>query len=240
MSLVRKFLVVVVVLAAVLLQWRVLDLRDGTAGNLSTNDLARTAPQPTQGPQGPLAGKSIGLVVGHWTTADLTDPGALCLDANGAVALTELEVNQAVARQVAAALEDLGARIWLLEERDERLHGLYADLALSLHADSCIDATGFKAAYTPGAAAQVQSAAFVECLRTEYTTHTGLDWHAYSITDDMLYYHMHNKVDRSTPAVILELGFLGGDRQLLTRQQDRVSEGIVASIRCFLAPDEQS
>ena len=237
-SLVRKFLIVVVVVTAVLLQWRVLDLQDSSTGTSSTRSRPGTASLVTPLPQGPLSGKSIGLVIGHWSREAVLDPGALCLDRDGVAELSELEINQHIAQRVAAELEALGARVWLLEEKDDRLHGLFADLALSLHADSCIEATGFKAAYTPGAAMQVQSHAFVECLRTEYAAHTGLDWHAYSITDDMLHYHMHEKVANSTPAVILEMGFMGGDRQLLTQQPDRVRDGIIASVRCFLTPDD--
>ena len=237
-SLVRNLLIVVVVLAAVLLQWRIIEMRDYSSGsNLGLRNF-REAPASTPLPQGPLSGKSIGLVVGHWSKGETLDPGALCLNNAGVAELSELEVNQDIAQRVATELENLGARVWLLEEKDERLRGLYADLALSLHADSCIDATGFKAAYTPGSAMQVESNVFVTCLREEYAASTGQDWHAYSITADMTHYHMHHKVANSTPAVILEMGFLGGDRQLLTKEQQKVSDGIVSSIRCFLTPDD--
>jgi hypothetical protein len=50
----------------------------------------------------------------------------------------------------------------------------------------------------------------------------------------MLDYHAFNRIDPQTPALILEMGFLGGDQELLTAQQDRVADGIVASLRCFL------
>ncbi len=239
-SLVRNLVIVVVVLVAVLLQWRIIDMRDAAAETSPYTPRIVPGSARTPMPQGPLSGKSIGLVIGHWSKDGLVDPGALCLNEAGVVELSELQINQDIAQRVTTELEKLGARVWLLEEKDDRLSGLYSDLALSLHADSCIDATGFKAAYAPGAAAQVASNVFVECLRTEYAAHTGLTWHAYSITDDMLHYHMHAKVARNTPAVILEMGFMGGDRRLLTEQQDRVRDGIVDSIRCFLDSDASS
>ena len=51
----------------------------------------------------------------------------------------------------------------------------------------------------------------------------------------MTQYYAFNQIDPTTPAVILELGFIGGDRQVLTTQQPRLAWGISESILCFLA-----
>lgn len=234
-SLARRILVVVVVLVAVVMQWRLIDSQNQGAAELPAPPAANATPLP----QGPLSGRNIGLLVGHWSAdGPIVDPGAICENASGQVTLTELDVTVATGRQVVAQLEELGARVWTLEERDERLRGLTADLALSLHADSCMEATGYKAAYMPGSDAAVEADAFVACLRLHYEEATGLPWHAYSITPDMTQYHMHEKVHYSTPSVILEMGFLGGDRDLLTNGQADVVRGIVESVRCFFLPEE--
>ena len=50
----------------------------------------------------------------------------------------------------------------------------------------------------------------------------------------MTQYHAFRRVAPDTPAAILEMGFLGGDRQLLTEQADTVARGIADSLLCFL------
>jgi len=51
----------------------------------------------------------------------------------------------------------------------------------------------------------------------------------------MTAHHAFRKLDPQTPAAILELGFLGGDQELLTERPEVVAQGVVASLRCFLA-----
>lgn len=234
----RRLIVIAVISAAVLVQWRLIDTRDD-GETIAVQPPALSTPAP-QLPQGPLSGRNIGLVIGHWSRDTGPDQGALCLDAAGEVFLTELAVNYQVAMQLAPRLEDLGAQVWLLEERDRRLQGLFADLALSLHADSCIEASGYKAAALPTSAVREEAGKFIVCIQQEYEAHTGLEWHAFSITNDMIHYHMHGKVHNRTPSVILEMGFMGGDQVLLTERQDLIVEGILNSILCFLDPEEPS
>jgi hypothetical protein len=50
----------------------------------------------------------------------------------------------------------------------------------------------------------------------------------------MTEYHAFRKVAPTTPAAILELGFLGGDRELLTDNAEVAAQGVAESIRCFL------
>jgi N-acetylmuramoyl-L-alanine amidase len=71
-------------------------------------------------------------------------------------------------------------------------------------------------------------------LVTEYGQATGLDFHQYSITFDMTEYHAFYEIAPDTPGAIIEMGFLGADRRLLTQRQDRVAKGIVNGIECFL------
>jgi len=54
----------------------------------------------------------------------------------------------------------------------------------------------------------------------------------------MTQYHAWRKIAETTPAAIIEIGFLNGDRAFLTEHTDRVAAGIVKGIDCFLAPNQ--
>ena len=49
-------------------------------------------------------------------------------------------------------------------------------------------------------------------------------------------YHSFREIAPSTPAAIIETGFMNADRSLLTEHPDRAAQGIVDGILCFLAP----
>jgi N-acetylmuramoyl-L-alanine amidase len=182
-------------------------------------------PQPASSARTPR----VGLVAGHLGH----DSGAVCADG-----LTEVEVNTAIAREVARRLEDLGYSVDILEEFDERLNGYRAAALLSIHADSCEyindEATGFKVARAQADAVPEQSDRLVACLISAYGQRTGLRFHANSITYDMTDYHAFREIDPRTPAAIIETGFLYLDRRILTEGRERVVEGIVEGLRCFL------
>lgn len=183
------------------------------------------APQPPA----PSRMPRVGIVAGHLGN----DSGTVCADG-----LTEVEVNAAVAREVARRLEALGYRVDVLEEFDPRLRGYRAAALLSIHADSCEyineQATGFKVARAQADQVPEQSDRLVACLVSAYGRRTGLRFHADSITYDMTDYHAFREIDPQTPAAIIETGFLYLDRELLTRGRERVVEGIVEGLRCFL------
>lgn len=183
----------------------------------------------TAQPSSPSRSPRVGLVAGHLGH----DSGTVCADG-----LTEVEVNTAIAREVARRLEALGYTVDILEEFDTRLHGYRAAALLSIHADSCeyINelATGFKVARAQADMVPEQSDRLVACLVSAYGRSTGLRFHADSITYDMTGYHAFREIAPETPAAIMETGFLYLDRELLTRGRERVVEGIVEGLRCFL------
>lgn len=185
------------------------------------------------GPRPPLWDQQIALISGHAGF----DSGAVCLDTQGTVLYTEAEINAQIAQATAQALQDLGAQVIILEEYDVRLADLRADLLLSLHADSCISASGFKAANYANSRIPVTEARLLECINLEYASATGLNQHPNTVTHDMTEYHAFRRIHPETPAVILEMGFLGGDEVLLTQGQRQVAQGIAAAARCFLAPE---
>lgn len=189
---------------------------------LSPSDLARGSfARLLHRPRG-----KVGLVVGHWPS----DPGAVCPDG-----LREMDLNLSIARQVAGILGRYGYRVELLAEFDPALKGYRADVLLSLHSDSCaIPASGFKVARAATSAIPDREDRLVECLYEEYERATSLSRHEATITPDMLYYHAFYEVAPSTPAAIIEMGFLSGDRKLLTRQPERAARGIASGLLCFL------
>jgi N-acetylmuramoyl-L-alanine amidase len=176
------------------------------------------------------AATNIGIVSGHY---GYNDPGAVC--ANG---VTEAELNLEIATLVQKALADLGYQVDLLEEFDDRLDGYKGKVLVSIHLDSCDyindQATGFKVAAALSEENLAASQKLTTCLSEQYAEVTGLPYHAGSVTDDMTYYHAFSEIDPQTTAAIIEAGFMNMDYTFITEQTDRVAEGIVAGILCFL------
>lgn len=162
------------------------------------------------------------------------DSGAVCTDGAGNVTLTEAEVNAGVAERAATLLRQAGNDVSIFNEFDSRLNGLVADVLVSLHSDSCVDFSGYKAAHRDNNPT-AQDGRLLACIDRHYPAATGLAYHPDTITHDMTNYHAFRKIDAATPAVILEMGFLGGDQTLLTQAQERVAQGIADGIGCFLA-----
>jgi N-acetylmuramoyl-L-alanine amidase len=174
---------------------------------------------------------TVALISGHAGF----DSGAVCQDGQGRVLLTEAEVNAQIAQQVYQRLLTQGnVRVLLLEEYDAELNGLRADLLLSLHADSCIGLSGYKAAHRANSPIPETEGRLLACIEAHYGPGTGLSPHPNTITHDMTAYHAFRRMDSQTPAAILEMGFLGGDQRLLTQEQRQVAAAIVASVNCFL------
>lgn len=178
------------------------------------------------GPPQTLTGQHIGIISGHMGY----DTGTVCADG-----LTEASVNRGIADLVVSGLKRRGAEVDLLNEYDDRLWGYQADAFISIHADSCqSDFSGYKVASLTGGGAA--SAALEQCIWRSYEAATGLPRHVGTITDDMREYHAFHQVTPSTPAAIIETGFLNADRRLLTEQRDLAAAGIIAGIECFIAP----
>ena len=178
----------------------------------------------------PVINDSVAIISGH----SGYDSGAICADADGNTTLTEGDVVADVANRAAEMLREDGTKVAILEEYDPRINNLEVDLLLSLHADSCINASGYKAAYYLFSTIPTIDARLVDCIDTQYSAITGLTKHADTITHNMTEYHAFRKVAPTTPAAILELGFLGGDGELLTTNSQLVATGVAESIRCFL------
>ena len=176
------------------------------------------------------SGRRIGIVVGH---KDF-DSGAICEDG-----LSEGATVAKIAERVADRLRRLGAEVDLLSEYDDRLNGYQADALVSIHADSCIDRSGYKAARSDTSVIPDVEDRLLGCLMQNYSESTGLDFDSNSITVDMTEYHAFKRVASQTPAAIIEVGFLGGDAGIIVRQPDLPARGIANGIVCFLEEQTQ-
>ena len=175
----------------------------------------------------------IGIVAGH----SGNDSGAVCLDGNGNVTLTEVDVNLKIAALVQEQLTQRGYQVDLLREYDTRLNGYRALAIVSIHNDSCEyindQATGFKVAAALNTYDVNRANRLTACLVDRYQRITQMNFHAGSITSDMREYHSFREVDPNTVAAIIETGFLNLDREILTKQSDLVAQGVAEGILCF-------
>lgn len=182
----------------------------------------------------------IGIVAGHSGAPQdaifESDPGAVCDDG-----LTELEINETVARHVVSALTRDQYSVELLAEFDPKLENYKADVLVSIHTNSCDDygfaGTGYNVASASAReTVPLADERLLNCLLAQYGATTGLPRHT-GITVDMTDYHTFHEVSPDTPTAIIELGFMRNDRAILTGEPERLAQGIANGIRCFLRPD---
>ena len=170
-------------------------------------------------------GPQVAIISGHRGF----DAGAVCEDG-----LMEAAINEAIATRVVKRLNDEGVAAQLLDEYDPRLEGLHARALLSIHADSCVGRSGFKIASAEQTSIPQLDASLVACLRQSYEQATGLVFQASAITADMTQYHAFQRIADDTPGAIIETGYLGGDRELLQDEPEKLAEAITSGIICFL------
>lgn len=167
----------------------------------------------------------IGIIAGHMGF----DSGAVCDDG-----LTEVEININLAERLAARLQAAGIPVEILAEFDPRLAGYSATGLISIHADSCEEinelATGFKISGSP----YTDSSQLSICMEQQYQQVTQLPYHPNSITPHMTNYHAFRQIAPGTQAIIIEVGFMNLDRELLTDDADTVVEGLARGVLCFL------
>ena len=195
-------------------------------------DAATLAPtaQPT-----PNWAQVVGIVSGH--RGPENDPGAVCPDG-----LTEASVNLSVAQLVVRNLRGLGYTVDLLDEFDPRLENYQAAALVSIHSNTCQDfgepVSGFLvAAAQARISARASDSQLVNCIAQNYAAATQLERRT-ELTLDMTDYHTFREIYALTPAAIIELGFLRGDRNLLTQHPDTLARGITDGIRCYLEPGQ--
>lgn len=173
----------------------------------------------------------VGLVAGHWQS----DSGAVCPDG-----LKEVDINLDVAERTAGLLRRAGYKVDILSEFDPQLEHFEADVFLSIHADSCVNGvSGFKLARLPDSQVGAKADRLVDAIYQEYADVTGLEPHYDTITYDMRDYHAFHEISPQTPGAIIEIGFMGEDRDMLTRRPDLVARGIARGIIAYVQAERE-
>ena len=183
----------------------------------------------------------VGLHVGHWRTSELPDELARLRTSTGAYVngLAEVDLNLAIARRVEQLLINQGVIVDVLPATVPPSYD--ADAFVAIHADGVDGASkrGYKLA-TPWRTSQA-SRELLEALDVAYGRATGLPKDD-TITVNMRGYYAFNyrrhvhAIARTTPAVILEMGFLtsAADRAIMYGKADRVAAGISNGIMRYL------
>jgi len=167
----------------------------------------------------------VGIISGHRGF----DSGAVCADG-----LTEAQVNENITDLILASLQSQGIRTEKLDEFDTRLDNFSGTALISIHADSCdyINelATGFKIA----GSAFTNSSDLSICVEQAYAQATQMEYHANTITPDMADYHAFRQIAPGVPAIIVEVGFMNLDRDMITTNAQVPATGLTNGILCFL------
>lgn len=205
--------------------------------------LPTAAPTFTPTPSVP----EVAIVAGHWAaeTGDavpaVRDSGAIC--PNG---LREVDITKSVADKTLALMKKRGYHTVLLQEFDPRYQEsppFHPKVFLSIHADSCLSggdyayATGYKIAHAEPSDNEQEDSRLVTCLTRRYdqvAAKYDKPFNANTITRNMTEYHAFRKIDPTTPAAIIELGFLGNDADFLVNHQDEMARGLANGLDEFL------
>ncbi|MEM7332852.1 MAG: N-acetylmuramoyl-L-alanine amidase [Chloroflexota bacterium] len=171
---------------------------------------------------GPLR---IGIISGHLGS----DSGAVCNDG-----LTEAEINNDIANQVANQLEAQGVPVDILEEFDDRLPNYAGTAVISIHADSCIQLSTELTGYKIAGSSFTESGQLFSCMEQSYQAATQLEFHYNTVTEHMTDYHVFRKLPTGVPAIIIEVGFMDQDRILLTTNSNVPAMGISNGIMCYI------
>jgi len=205
----------------------------------TTTPTPSVEPTPTARPADmPLR---VGIQVGHWQAKDLPDELARLRTSSGAFAAgyAEAQVNLEIAKRVVKLLESRGLAVDLLPATIPP--GYDADAFVTIHADGASGggSRGFKLA-TPWRTSRA-SQHLADTLTAEYTKSTRLPQDS-AITINMRGYYAFNyrrhshSIAKTTPAVIIEMGFLtsAADRAMIVGHPDTVAIGIANGIVRYL------
>lgn len=198
--------------------------------------MAAPRPTPVQTPQWL---RRIGIISGHHGRGQNLDydPGAVCYDEYKRVVLTEESINHAVATRVVNNLEALNFTVDMLDEFDPRLVDYRADALVSIHANSCIDygelVTGYIVSKSDARPDTGNDVFLRECIALNYAANIPLE-RSYNETEDMINNHAWRKIHPLTPGVILEMGFMLADKEILTTQHDLLAHAITMGILCYI------
>ena len=159
----------------------------------------------------------IGILSGHRGK----DSGAVCEDEYGYPEIKEIDINFAVAQRVVAKLKADNFAVDLLDENDPRLDNYQGTALVSIHANTCYDfgelVTGYIVAKAEARPDVGSDTLLRECVAINFGTLVPLE-RSFVLTVDMTNYHVFRTIHPLTPAVILEMGYMLADREVLEKR----------------------
>jgi hypothetical protein len=200
-------------------------------------------PLPVARTRGITAPWHVGIQAGHWQIDQLPDEQYRLRGDTGAQwhALTETAVNLEIAHRVVRLLQDAGITADLLPALVPA--GYDADAFVAIHADdgAGTEASGWKTS-TPWRASEA-SRRLRNDIAHSYGPASGLPEDRYGVSYNMRgyyafsWYRYEHALAPSTPAVIIETGFLtsAADRALIADDPERAARGISDGVIAFLA-----
>jgi N-acetylmuramoyl-L-alanine amidase len=72
-------------------------------------------------------------------------------------------------------------------------------------------------------------------MEQEYGRVTQMPYHPHTITEHMTDYHAFRELPPGVPAIIIEVGFLNLDREILTARSDVPAAGVYSGLQCYLS-----
>ena len=198
-------------------------------------------PLPSTG-RGTIFPWKVGIQAGHWHIDQLPDEQRRLRSDTGAVwgNLTEARVNFEIARRVVRQLSEAGVSAELIPATVPA--GYDADAFVAVHADDGggPDPSGWKIS-TPWRASQA-SRLLRSAVASSYARVSGLPEDRYGVSFNMRgyygfsWYRFEHAVAPTTPAIIIETGFLtsASDRAVIVDDPERTARGISQGIIAYL------
>jgi len=150
----------------------------------------------------------------------------------------EADINYAIANRVKLNLEEKGFRAQVFPEFDLDLLKYKADAFVAIYSGSCLQdplpASGFKIGTSLTSENNDNVNNLAICLAENYQSSTRLPFSYEVIHPDHPSYHIFRDIHASTPAVLIEIGAMSTDRNVIISQSNSVVEGIAAGIQCFI------
>ena len=175
----------------------------------------------------------IGILSGHRGK----DSGAVCEDEYGYPEIQEVDINFAVTQRVVAKLKADNFAVDLLDENDPRLDNYQGTALISIHANTCYDfgelVSGYIVAKAEARPDVGNDTLLRECVAINFGTLVPLE-RSFVLTVDMTNYHVFRTIHPLTPAVILEMGYMLADREVLENEPDLLAQAITNGIYCYL------
>jgi N-acetylmuramoyl-L-alanine amidase len=171
----------------------------------------------------------IGILAGEWKYST----GEVCADGT-----IEVDINLNIANRVKLDLEDKKYQVDLFPEIDLELLNYEADLLVAVYSGSCLQNPLPPSGFMVGTSLTAENPDIINklavCLAENYQESTHLPFSYEMINPDHPSYHIFRDIHPDTPAILIEIGKLSTDRNLIEKKTTSIVDGITAGIECFL------